>query len=93
MLLRENGIRISRKKTLNKRFKKKGDKMKMKCSLCKKEFDKDRYNVKLELERQDIPKETKWQSSTENPVTDCCSECYETIVWHYKETIRQLKRK
>jgi hypothetical protein len=65
--------------------------VKFNCKICEKEISQDRYNVKLEYERQDFPGESDWTKSVLYPQENVCSSCFGKIEKHFKDYCRVLK--
>ncbi len=51
----------------------------MKCKFCEEEIIQDRYNLRLEWERQDFPNESDWQKSSLFPNENVCGNCFDKI--------------
>lgn len=58
-------------------MKKKAD---LNCKLCNKKITQDRCNVNFNIERQDFPFETDWQSSSDFNLKDICFDCYTRLL-------------
>ena len=64
----------------------------VKCKFCKKEITKDRFCVYLELERQDVPPNGRWQKSCERTNENVCPRCKDRIVHSFDQIIFALSR-
>lgn len=54
--------------------------MKPNCSFCGDPIVRDRYNLALEGERQNVNAPSgKWEKFTEHPREDICSKCFAKI--------------
>ncbi len=65
--------------------------MPINCSFCEKEIVKDRYNIMLEIERQDFVPEGNWQKTGDLAKEDVCPNCFDTIILYFKHILDNLR--
>jgi hypothetical protein len=69
-------------------------KRKLTCSFCENEITRDRYNISVDFERQNLPLESEWQKGNHLYRENVCSKCYDIImayVGHIVDNIRKNK--
>lgn len=53
-------------------------------------INQDRFNIGLELERQDFPGKSEWQKSTEFYLENVCPKCYSTLNNVFRFVVKKL---
>lgn len=66
--------------------------VKLECSFCGKEITKDVFNISVDVERQNIPKESKWDKSNEIYREYICPKCYNLIILYFRHIVANIRK-
>ncbi len=61
------------------------------CRFHKTPIYQDRYNIGLDLEREDLPGKSGWQKSTESYLENVCPKCYDTLSTLWRMIVKKLE--
>ncbi|OLS26719.1 MAG: hypothetical protein HeimC3_08210 [Candidatus Heimdallarchaeota archaeon LC_3] len=61
------------------------------CSICENEITRDRYNIALRIERQNIALNEQWNESWELPRENLCDNCFDKILGYLQAILNNLR--